>query len=177
MIRRFARPYATAIMQVTGTPEAARKVYDELVRFDRARRTSNELQEVFANPGIEASAKLAIASAIGGKLGLSPLTTKVLEILINNHRINDLGAIAEGLSIMIHSALDIVVAEVSTAHELNAGEVRDLTAALEKKTGKTVEVQLRTDPTLLGGMVARIGSEIFNASVSGRIEKLRHNLT
>jgi F-type H+-transporting ATPase subunit delta len=177
LIRRFARPYAAAIMQVAGTPEAARKVYDELVRFDRARRSSNELQEVFANPGIEASAKLAIASAIGGKLGLSALTTKVLEILINNHRINDLGAIAEGLSIMIHSALDIVVAEVSTAHELNAGEVRDLTAALEKKTGKTVEVQLKTDATLLGGMVARIGSEIFNASVSGRIEKLRHNLT
>lgn len=177
MIRRFARPYATAIMDVAGSPEAARRVYDELVRFDRARKSSKDLQEVFANPGIEPSAKLAIASTIGGKLGLSTLTTKVLEVLINNHRINDLGAIAEGLSIMIHKALDIVVAEVSTAHELDSDEVRELTSALEKKTGKTVEVQLKTDPTLLGGMVARIGSEIFNASVSGRIDKLRHNLT
>lgn len=177
MIRRFARPYATAIMDVAGSPEAARRVYEELVRFDRARKSSKDLQEVFANPGIEPSAKLAIASTIGGKLGLSTLTTKVLEVLINNHRINDLGAIAEGLSIMIHKALDIVVAEVSTAHELDSDEVRELTSALEKKTGKTVEVQLKTDPTLLGGMVARIGSEIFNASVSGRIDKLRHNLT
>jgi F-type H+-transporting ATPase subunit delta len=176
MIRRFARPYATAIMEVAGSPQVARKVHDELLRFDQARRSSGDLQEVFANPGIEASSKLAIAATIGGKLALSPLTMKVLEVLINNHRINDLGAIAEGLSIMINTALDIVVAQVRTAHELEPAEVRDLTAALEKKTGKTVELQLTTDPTLLGGMVARIGSEIFNASVSGRIEKLRHNL-
>jgi F-type H+-transporting ATPase subunit delta len=177
LIRRFARPYATAILDVAGSAEAARKVYDELVRFERARKSSSDLEEVFANPGIDAAAKLAIASRIAGRIGLSPLTLKVLEILINNHRINDLGAIAEGLSIMIHNALDIVIAEVSTAHQLDPAEVRELTTALEKKTGKTVEVQLRTDPTLLGGMVARIGSEIFNASVSGRIEKLRHNLT
>jgi F-type H+-transporting ATPase subunit delta len=177
LIRRFARPYATAILEVAGSPQAARKIQEELVRFDGARRSSKDLQEVFANPGIDPSAKLAIATTIGRKLGLSPLTLKVLEILINNHRVNDLGAIAEGLSIMINAALDIVVADVSTAHELSADEVRDLKAALEKKTGKTVEVELKTDPTLLGGIVARIGSEIFNASVSGRIEKLRHNLT
>ena len=176
MIRRFARPYAKAIFDVADSPAAAQLLVDELQRFDRMREGSRELQEVFANPGIETSAKQAIGKQLAGRLGFSPMGMKIVEVLINNHRMNDVGAIAEGLSSLVHEAQGVVVAAVRSAHELSAEEIQQLQQTLEKKVGKRVEIQATTDPELLGGFVAQIGSEILNASVVGKIDKFRRSL-
>jgi F-type H+-transporting ATPase subunit delta len=176
VIRRFARPYARAIMDVVRSPQKASDLRHELARFDQARKSASDLQELYANPGIEPSSKLAVTSQIAKRLGLSEMAVKVLEVLINNRRMNDLGSIVEALATMVNEALDIVVAEVRTAHHLDQAEVVTLQQMLERKVGKSVEVHLTTDPMLLGGLVAKIGSEIFDASVAGKIEKFRTSL-
>jgi F-type H+-transporting ATPase subunit delta len=177
VIRRFARPYARAILDVAGSTTTAAGLLAELRRFESARSGSAELHEVFANPGIDVAAKHGIARQIAERLQLSPLAAKVLGVLIDNHRINDLGPILDGLRAMVNEAEGVVVAEVRSAHALQPDEVRQLQQTLEKKLGKKVEVQLTTDPTLMGGFVARIGSEILNASVAGKIEKFKHSLS
>jgi F-type H+-transporting ATPase subunit delta len=176
VIRRFARPYARAIMDVTQTPPVASALLVELRRFEEARKSSTDLQDLLANPGIDVAAKLAIIGKIASRLQLTPMAVKVLEILIRNHRANDVDAINAALSMMINKELGVVVAEVRSAHRLEADEVRDLQSTLERKVGKKVELELSTDPALLGGFVAKIGSEIWNASVSGKIEKFRASL-
>lgn len=176
MIRRFARPYVKAIVDVAGSPQRANTVRAELDRFDQARRASVELQDVFANPGIELAAKFKIAHAIASKLGLSELTGKVLEVLIRNHRMNDLSDVVDALAAMINDELNIVVAEVRSAHKLNEQETAELRKTLERKFGKRVEIRMTTDPSLLGGFVAKVGSEIFDASVHGKISKFREQL-
>jgi F-type H+-transporting ATPase subunit delta len=177
MVRRFARPYAKAIMDVAGSTQKAAEVQSELERFDAARRLSVELQEVFANPGIEASAKVAVANAIADRLSMSPMSRKVLEVLIQNWRINDLEAIIAALAAYVNEATNTVVAEVASAHALSEGEVEQLRLTLEKKMGKHVTVQVTKNAELLGGFVARIGSEILDASVAGKIEKFRESLS
>lgn len=176
MIRRFARPYARAIMDVMRSPAKAGEVRNELRAFEQARAQAPDLQELYANPGIEPQAKAKITEAIAKRLGLSEMAVKILNVLIQNHRINDLGAIVEALSTMVNEALDIVVADVRSAHRLDEQETCELQAMLERKVGKRVEIHLTVDPTLLGGFVARIGSEIFDASVAGKIEKFRTSL-
>jgi len=176
MIRRFARPYARAIMDVTQSPAKANDLRKELASFETARKSSRELSELFANPGIEPQNKLRITETIAKRLGLSEMAVKVLDVLIRNHRINDLGAINDALAMMVNEALDVVVAEVRTAHQLDKNEIAELQRMLEAKAGKRVEIHLSVDPTLLGGFVARIGSEIFDASVAGKIEKFRTSL-
>lgn len=176
MIRRFARPYARAIMDAAASPENAKAVRDELSTFEVARKTSAELQDVYANPGIDVEAKFAITRQIAGRLGLSDLATKVLEVLIRNHRINHLDAIVAALTVYVNQALGVAVAEVRSAKPLNEAEVQELSQALQKKAGKRVEVNVVTDPALLGGFVARIGSEIYDASVVGKIERFRESL-
>ena len=177
MIRRFARPYARAIMDVAKTPQAAAAVRDELARFERARAGTGELQEVYANPGIEFDAKAAITRTIAGKLGVGELSARVLEVLIRNHRINNLGSIVEALSEMIRQATGTVAAEVRAAHHLTADEQSVLARTLEQKFGRKVEISVTTDPTLLGGFVAKVGSEVYDASVSGKINRFRESLT
>lgn len=176
MIRRFARPYARAIFEVAGSPEKALAIRNELASFERARSSSKELSNLYSNPGVEADAKLKITRTIAQRLELSELSVRTLEVLLKNHRLNDLGAISEALAELINSKLGIVVAEVQTAHALNDTERAELQRTLETKVGKKVELRLSTDPQLLGGFVARIGSEIWDASVTGKIQTFRASL-
>lgn len=176
MIRRFARPYARAIMEAAQTPDKAAALRDELVRFEEVRRSSRELQELYANPGFEHAAKNNVTAAIGKRLGLSELATRVLDVLIRNHRINDLDGIIAGLSAAIRQATGTVAAEVRSASQLSPGELSELKSMLEKKVGAKVEVDVTVDPSLIGGFVAKIGSEVYDASVAGKIDKFRASL-
>jgi F-type H+-transporting ATPase subunit delta len=177
VIRRFARPYARAIIDVVGSPTAATAIRQELSRFESARKSARDLQELYANPGFEHGVKMNVTRAIATQLGLSELAVKVLEVLIRNHRINELGAIVEALAEYIRRATNTVAAQVRTAHALSEAEQRELQATLERKFGRSVELELSTDPSLLGGFVARVGSEVFDASVTGKIERFRESLS
>lgn len=177
MIRRFARPYARAIMDVVGSPAAAQGVRQDLERFEAARRGAADLHDLYANPGIEHSVKMNVTNAIAKRLGLGELSLKVLDVLVRNHRINDLGAIVEALAAYIREATNTVAADVRTAHALSDAERTELQSTLEKKFGRKVELELTTDPALLGGFVAKVGSEIYDASVVGKIERFRESLS
>lgn len=177
MIRRFARPYARAIMDIVKTPEAASKLRDELARFESVRLSAKDLQELYANPGFEPEAKIKVSAEIGRRLELSELGMNVVGLLIRNHRINQMGSIVSALSAMIRTATNTVAAEVRAAHEPTPAEVESLRKTLETKFGQKVEIDVTVDPTLLGGFVARVGSEIYDASVSGKIEKFRASLS
>ena len=177
MIRRFARPYARAIMDAAGSPQKANELRGELMRFASALQKSNELRELYANPGIDQATKLDLTAQLARKMKASDLAAKTLEVLVRNHRINDLDAILEALRSYVNSALGVAVAEVRSAKSLGPDEIDQLASALSKKVGRKVELDIRTDPKLLGGFVVRIGSEIWDASVIGKINKFRESLS
>ena len=177
MIRRFARPYAKAVIQLAGSPEKAKLVADELAYFERARSGSPELMGLFANPGVDYATKSRVVAGIGAKVGLSDLAGRFLDVLVKNYRINDLGQILESLHEMINIRLGIATAKVRTAQPLGEVEKTKLIQALAQRVGKQIELEVTTDPSLLGGFVASVGSEVFDASVTGHIEKFRHSLT
>ena len=177
MIRRFARPYARAAMEVAKTPESAARLRDELTQFEKVRKSSSELQLMYANPGIEHAAKIKVTAEIAKRLGLSDLSVRMLDILIQNRRINDLSDIVAGLAAMIREATGVVAAGVRSASKLSSKEEGELRAMLEKKVGAKVDLDVTVDPQLIGGFVAKIGSEVYDASVAGKIEKFRESLS
>jgi F-type H+-transporting ATPase subunit delta len=177
MIRRFARPYARAIMDAAGSPQKANELRGELMRFATALRGSAELRELYANPAIEQSIKLEITGQLARKMKASDLAAKTLEVLVRNHRINDLDAILAALAAYVNSALGVAVAEVRSAKSLAPDEIDQLAKTLSQKVGRKVELDIKTDPKLLGGFVVQIGSEIWDASVIGKINKFRESLS
>ena len=176
MIRRFARPYARAVMEVAQSPEKAATLRDELTTFEQVRKSSTDLQELYANPGIDFDSKNKVTGAIAKRLGLSELAVRLLDVLIRNRRINDLSDIVAGLATMIREATGTVAAEVRSASKLSSKEEADLRAMLDRKVGAKVDVDITVDASLIGGFVAKIGSEVYDASVSGKIEKFRESL-
>jgi F-type H+-transporting ATPase subunit delta len=177
MIRRFARPYARALMDTAGGPAKANELRGELIRFASARRSSSELHELYANPAVDTPTKLAVTQQIARRMKVSDFAAKVLEVLVRNNRINDIDAILEALAAYVNKELGVAVAEVRSAKSLNADEIQSLADTLSKRVGKKVELDIRTDPKLLGGFVVKIGSEIWDASVAGKINKFRESLT
>ena len=175
MIRRFARPYARAIMDAAGSPQEANKLRGELLIFANALRGSKELSDLYANP-IDEATKLEITRQIARKMKASDLATRTLEVLLRHHRINDIDAIVDALHSYVNDALGVAVAEVRSAKHLSAEEIRELADTLSSKVGKKVELDIKTDPNLLGGFVVKIGSEIWDASVAGKINKVRESL-
>jgi F-type H+-transporting ATPase subunit delta len=176
VIRRFARPYARAIMDAAGSPAKANELRGELTLFANALRGSAELRELYANPAVEEATKLTITQQLAKKMKASDLGTRTLEVLVRHHRINDIDAIVAALAAYVNTALGVAVAEVRSAKALGPDEIQQLADSLSKKVGKKVELDIKTDPKLLGGFVVRIGSEIWDASVAGKINKFRESL-
>jgi len=163
-------------MDVAQTPARAADLRDELTSFEQVRRSSSDLQEMYANPGIDFDSKNRVTAAIATRLGLSDLAVRLLDVLIRNRRINDLNDIVAGLATMIREATGTVAAQVRSASPLSSKEEAALHAMLESKVGAKVEVDITVDAALIGGFVARIGSEVYDASVAGKIEKFRESL-
>lgn len=176
MIRSFARPYARAMMELVPSQADANALLAELRAFEKARRSSTQLAELYANPSIDTQSKAEVTKTIAAKLQIGALGTRFLEVLVRNHRINDLGPILEGWKEMLNAAGGISHAVVRSAHALNGEEQQRLQAALERRFGRTIDLELSTDPSLLGGFVAQVGSEIHDASVLGQINKFRTSL-
>jgi F-type H+-transporting ATPase subunit delta len=177
MIRRFARPYARALMDTAGSPAKANELRGELGRFATALRSAADLRELYANPAVDLQTKLTVTEQLSRRMKASDLAAKVLEVLVRNNRINDIDAILEALAAYVNKELGVAVAEVRSAKSLNADEIQSLADTLSKRVGKKVELDIRTDPKLLGGFVVKIGSEIWDASVAGKINKFRESLT
>jgi len=176
MIRRFARPYARAIMDAAGSPQKANELRGELMRFEAAMRSSSELRDFYASPAIDDATKINVTQRLAGRMKLTELAVKTLEVLVRFHRINDIGAILAALAAYVNQALGVAVAEVRSAKSLSPEEISQLADTLSRKVGKKVELDIHTDPALLGGFVARIGSEVWDASVVGKIHKFRESL-
>lgn len=162
-------------MDAAGSPQKANELRGELIQFANALRSSNELRDLYANP-VDEAAKLTITAQLAKKMKASDLAAKTLEVLVRHHRINDIDAINEALQAYVNKALGVAIAEVRTAKSLTPDEIRDLADTLSKKVGKKVELDIKTDPKLLGGFVVKIGSEIWDASVIGKINKFRESL-
>jgi F-type H+-transporting ATPase subunit delta len=177
MVRRFARPYAKTIIEVAGSPEKANAIRGELMRFESALRSSQELREIYANPGLTLEAKRELTETLARKMKLSELATRAAQVLVRFNRMNDISSILEALASYVNEALGIARVEVRSAKNLSPDEMEKLAATLSKRVGKKVELDVTTDPSLLGGFVAKVGSEVWDTSVSGKIHRFRESLT
>ncbi len=167
--------YATAILEFARAEGQLERVGDELFRVARTFESSNPLREALTDPRIPAERKKGVIDDLIGAKTL-PLTVNLVSFVVNAGRASDLPAIADRVAAMASSARHKAIAEVRTATELDAATIERLTAALNKATGKDVEVKIVVDPTVIGGVVARVGDVVIDGTVSHRLQQLRETL-
>jgi F-type H+-transporting ATPase subunit delta len=174
-----AARYANALADVVTAHGAALRPRDalaELGAFVAALRSSTELHNALVTPAVPTSRKKAVVGRIADILGLSRLTRNFLFVLLDHRRTGILPEILRTFEEVLDERLGFARAEVSSAAGLSEPLRAALSAELERLTGKRIRARFQEDPALIGGVVARIGSTVYDGSVRGRLAALERRL-
>lgn len=172
----LGRRYAKAILELAVEQKQLDKVGRDLADVLAAWQSSRELQEVFENPSVGTEARRNILRAMADRMGLSPIVRNTLLFISDRRRLRSLPRIVEAFEALAEAQQDRVRAEVITATEMPEGYFAQLKTALESVTGKEVVLVRKQDPSLIAGVVTKVGDKIFDGSVKNRLRELRDEL-
>lgn len=171
-----ARRYARALLSL-GLEEGRFEQYgDELEAVLQTMRQSRELKALLENPGYSPKQRHAAVDAVAAALRLSPLTVNFLRLLVDRERGSDLLAIARAYRAMVDQQAGRIRATVTAAGPLSEEEVNRLREALGRMTGRSIVLESRTDPSLIGGVVAQVGATLLDGSLRTQLERMREDL-
>jgi len=175
--RTAAARYARALIDV-----AAKEAFDfervgqQLDDFHQLFDRNPQLARVLLNPAVPAPRKRAAVADLTRRLALASVVAKLLVLLAERDRLVLLGEIVSAYRDMLMERQNIVRAEVVTATTLPEEKVRAIETRLAAVTGKRVSMVTRIDQQILGGVVARVGSTVYDASVATQLKKIRDRL-
>jgi F-type H+-transporting ATPase subunit delta len=170
------RGYAEAMFSVAEAEDALEAVEDELFRFARALEGQQGLRDALTDPALPTDRKRAVLADVLGDRA-NPQTVNLLGFVVEQGRARDLPAIVDELVALAAERRRAAVAEVRTAIPLDAERRERLAEALGKATGKNVELKVVVDPSVVGGVVARVGDQVIDGSVRRRLELARERLS
>jgi F-type H+-transporting ATPase subunit delta len=138
--------------------------------------SSRELRNVLQNPAVSREQKLKLLDSIIRHIGATKMLRNFLAVLIDHRRIGNIGDVLEQFKRELDRRMGIAEAKVSSVRELSSAERKSLEQQLAAITGKTVRATYSQDASLLGGVLVRVGSTIYDGSVQGRLQRMRQEL-
>lgn len=173
-----SRRYAEALLEAC-TKEQVQDlppVRDELSRFAAMTEESFDLQNVLSNPVIGQDERSAVLDRVMEHMKLSELVRRFLRLVVEKDRMAEITHIAEAFRRLADARAGKVRAYVESAADLSPTASEQLRRALEKRTGKKVEMEITVDPSLIGGLRARVGSLVFDGTIKAELQRLQGRL-
>jgi F-type H+-transporting ATPase subunit delta len=171
-----AHRYARALADVVAPTGNYLQVLSELEDFSAAYHQSLELREVCETPAVSMVQKLSVLEALAGKMGSSHVTLNFLRVVISHYRMPLLGEVLLAFRNVSYARLGIVEVKISSASELSNDERDLLQARFNELTESQAELEFHLDGGLLGGLVAQIGSTVYDGSIRGHLDRIREQL-
>lgn len=170
-----ARRYAAALADVlaTGSPG---EVQEELVAWSSMIRSNELLQEVLRNPTVAYDQKQALLEKLIKLTKVHQTTANFLRILLKNQRLTELNEINERLALVLDERAGVTAAHVTTARPVSDDIKNSLQGRLANLTGNDVRLSFEIDEALIGGMVTRIGSTVYDGSIRNQLKELETKL-
>ncbi|HZU83137.1 MAG TPA: ATP synthase F1 subunit delta [Polyangiaceae bacterium] len=172
-----ARRYAQALLELGVEQGDLDAIVEQVGALARAWETSADLRNAIENPLVPHAAKKAVMGELADRMATTPTTRHALMLLVDRRRTRTLPYIARTLRELADARRGIVRAEVTTAAPLGEAYYARLQAQLEKMTGKRVVIDRATDPSLIAGVVTRLGDRIIDGSLRTRLDALRDAMT
>lgn len=168
-----AERYAGSLYELAAGAKAVAKVEDDLSRFEALLAGSDDLKRLITSPVFSAEDQLRAISAIADKAGITGLTGNFLRVVARNRRLFAIPGIIRAFRRIAAEARGEIEAQVTSAHALTAAQQTELKAALKDVAGKDVTIALTVDPSLLGGLVVRMGSRQIDTSLKTKLASLK----
>jgi F-type H+-transporting ATPase subunit delta len=175
-LQTIARRYAVALADVVSERGEANEVQRELAIWDTMLQTNEQLREVFRNPVVPYERKRKVLDELIRRSRPRTTTANFLQVLLQNQRLPDLGEVYQRFVQIIDERSGVVAAQVTTARPIADEAREDLRRRLEQVSGKKVRMSFATDPELIGGVVTRVGSTVYDGSVRNQLQQLHQHL-
>ena len=176
-LQTVARRYSAALADVTIERHEEREVQKELDQWAGMIEANPQLKEVFVNPTVAYDQKRKVLEDLISRSRVRDTTASFLRVLLKNQRLSQLRDIAERYGQILDERAGVVAANVITARPIPEELKSSLHETLAAATGQKVRLTFTTDETIIGGLVARIGSTIYDGSVQHQLERLSESLS
>ncbi len=164
--------YATALFDLARDARTIDTVAASLESLRAALDQSADFKALTTNPLLGREAAKKAVAAVAAHLKLDDLTARTLGVLAQNRRLGQLDKVIAAFNALAANHRGEASAEVTSAHPLDKGQVDALKAQLRTKVGRDVAVTLKQDPTILGGLIVKIGSQMIDSSIRTRLNSL-----
>jgi F-type H+-transporting ATPase subunit delta len=176
-LRTSATRYAKALLDVASKESDAAQVERDLAAIVDAMTGHGELRRVLTSPGTPPSARVNVVEALARKANVQPPVAKLLRMLAERARLELLPVLLEVYRERLLAHSNVVRAMVTSAAPLSPDRVQALAASLSNLTGKKVHLETTVDPAMIGGVITRIGSTVYDGSIRTQLEKMKRQLT
>jgi F-type H+-transporting ATPase subunit delta len=175
--RTAARRYAKAFIALATETDSVEALAIELDRVEAACLTNDrELYLALCNPGFTLEERVAVVGAVAKQIKLSTHTTNLLKLLIEKQRFASVFDIVELFRERADALAGRVRVQVTTADAMSKKLEAEVKSSISTLTGKEVLLETSIDPSLIGGLVARVGDTVYDASIKARLSDLKHRL-
>ena len=174
MISVVAARYAKALADVVTAD--SEQIAAQLRAVDDMIESSSELRNALASPAVAPSRKRAVIARLIAPMNVSAHVRNFLFVVIDHRRVQQLKAIVESFENLADERSGFVRADVTSAHEMPQAQRAALEVQLSRLAGKKAKLRYTTDPALVGGVVAKVGSTVYDGSVRGQLDRLRVKL-
>lgn len=175
-VETIARRYGTALADVVLKTGETETVKSELKAWEEMMASSADLLSALANPSIAHLDKEKVLESLISKTNPSKTTANFLRVLLRNNRLTEIAEINDKFAAVLEERSGHVAATVTSARELSADQKGELKSNLERLTGKQVQLNFNIDQSIIGGVVTRIGSTVYDGSVKTQLENLKEQL-
>lgn len=175
-LRTSATRYAKALLDVAIQESDPARVERDLTSVVEAMQSSAELRRAMTNPGIPQTVRVNIVNAISVKVGVQPPVAKLLAMLADRGRLELLPVLLDVYRERLLAHSGTVRAMVTSAAPLPPEKVKTLEARLGELTGKKVQLETAVDPGMIGGVITRIGSTVYDGSIRTQLQKMHQQL-
>jgi F-type H+-transporting ATPase subunit delta len=172
----IARRYATAFFELAQESSAVDKVANDLETVSAMIETGGDFTSFINNPTLRRAEQADAMVAIAKQLKLSDLTQKLLGTLAEKRRLGALKDVVTAVQELISDFRGEISARVTAAQALDQAQLGEIAANLTTALGRKVQVSLDIDPSIMGGLVIRVGSRLIDSSVRTKLERLHRAL-
>src|SRR5438128_6873235 len=175
-VQTMARRYASALADVALERGEAAEVQAELAQWEEMIQSTPNLLEVIRNPTVALDQKRSVLNKLIERAKPRQTTVNFLKVLLQNHRLTELGEINRKFADVLDVRAGMIAATVTTARSVPESAQKKLYETLTSLTGKKVRVNFATDAELIGGIVTRIGSTVYDGSVRNQLQQIKEKM-
>jgi len=166
--------YATALFELAKDEKSVDAILADLNQFDALLSDSADLKRLVRSPVFSAEVQMKALDAVMDKAGIAGTSAKFLRVLTANRRLFAVSDVIRAFRALVANFKGEVTAEVTVAEQLNDKNLDALKAALKSVTGKDVALNVKVDPSIIGGLVVKLGSRMVDSSLRTKLNSIKH---